>query len=183
MISNRVKANKQTNKQSLALSKPSVINSMLKDLISHEENIFKRFFFNTKILPISSKYLLLAAHAGALWASFDIYWVLRDGCDKCCIPTVIYKRWIFHMHTKNRTNREVPLILCRPSYRGQARSCTFFKLQPRAAIARPLPVSVHAKNWLRIPFNWLNKHLVCVSSKADHCIVSVMLWSPQWEQI
>lgn len=65
--------------------------------------------------------------------------------------------------------------------RGAARF--FFKLQPRAAIARPLPVSVHDKNWLRIPFNWLSKHLVCVSNKADHCIVSVMLWSPQWEQI
>lgn len=57
-------------KQTLAHSKSSVIYIMLKDSLSHRENIFKRFILY-EIPLISSKYLVLTVHAGALWASFD----------------------------------------------------------------------------------------------------------------
>lgn len=92
----RVKTNKHWHFQ-----KSSIINSMLKDSLSHEENIFKRFFF-CKIHLTSLKYLVLAVCVGSLWAPFESRWVLRDGSDKCCIPTVIYEQRIFHKHKSNR---------------------------------------------------------------------------------
>lgn len=28
--------------------------------------------------------------------------VLRDDCDKCCVPTVIYRQWVFYRRTSSR---------------------------------------------------------------------------------
>lgn len=122
--------------QTPAHSKPSVINSMSKDSLGHEENIFKRFILY-KIPLIISKYLGLAVHAGALWASLDssqrwLWQMLRSYSDLHAVgisqahPTGkehrLYQNW---RHSCYFALKTAAGHCCQPSSRGQARNCAF----------------------------------------------------------
>lgn len=198
VISNGEKANKQT----LAHSKPSVINSTLKDLISHEENIFKRFFFfYAKFHWLAPNIwfglcmlVLYELHLTAFEFSemavtnvVILLWFISRGYFTSTYPTgkthqlcqnqTEWRHW-YHLALKTPSGR------CRsPSSRGQARNSTILNFSQELPLLCPLPVSVPVNNWVRIPFNPLNIDLVCVSKTANLRIVLVMLWSPQWEHI
>lgn len=196
VISNGEKANKQT----LAHSKPSVINSTLKDLISHEENIFKRFFY--------AKFHWLAPNIW-FWLCMLVLYELHLTAfefSEMAVTNVVFLLWFIsrgyftstyptgkmHQLCQNQTEwrhwyhlaLKMPSAHCHPpSSRGQARNSTILNFSQELPLLCPLPVSVRVKNWVRIPFNPLNIDLVCVSKMANICIVLVMLWSPQWEHI